>query len=434
MFRDIRIHTLCIVTLALLAAASPSFGWETEADLLATLNNAEAPFFEKTIACKQLAVVGTEAAVPVLVGLLDDEKLSHYARYGLEPIPSAKVDEAFLAALSTLEGRHLIGMITSIATRGKPEAIGPLAEKLDDADCTVATAAAHGIARLGTPKAAEILGKSMSAEFAPACLVCGKTLADQGHRAEAADLLKKLARAEEAPIHVRVATMLHVVRLQRIDGMEMVGEALMSERKQIFNTGLRAARLMEPADATEMALHAMKDASPDRAALLVTLLGELAEEAGLPAVVEAAEADDPTVRIAALGALASLGGAAHVPLLIDAALDQSEEVSAQAQETLVALSDADVDRAVLGLLGDTDRRPLVIRLIGQRRITAAVPELLDLLGGPNRPRSARPSHLPNSTCWASCWVPIPPSCERPSTRQFTPPATVCPIATPPQPR
>ena len=33
-------------------------------------------------------------AVPVLAGLLGDEKMAHYARYGLEPIPDASVDAA----------------------------------------------------------------------------------------------------------------------------------------------------------------------------------------------------------------------------------------------------------------------------------------------------------------------------------------------------
>ena len=94
--------------------------------------------------------------------------LAHYARYGLEPIPSPKVDEALLAALSTLEGKHLIGVIYSLANRGKPEVIGALAEKLGDADEAVASAAAHSIARLGTLAAAAVLSEQMSPKFAAA--------------------------------------------------------------------------------------------------------------------------------------------------------------------------------------------------------------------------------------------------------------------------
>ncbi len=389
MFRNTRTGVAWIALLGLTVLVSPGFAWESEADLLATLNNKDAPFFDKTIACKQLAVVGTEAAVAVLAGLLDDEKLSHYARYGLEPNPSAKVDEAFLAALSTLRGRRLIGLITSIAGRGKfarnaGEAIGPLAEKLDDTDRVVAAAAAHGIARLGTPKAGEILDKTMSAEFAAACLVCSKTLAGQGHTPQAVAMLVKLSKLEGAPKHVRLAAMLQAVALQQSEGREMLAAALASDEKHTFNTGLRTARLLDAADASRAARDAMKDASPARTALLVTLLGDLADAAGLPAVVEAAAADDATVRIAALGALARLGGADHVPLLMDATVDNSQQVSTQAQETLAALAGAEVDRAILGSLDDESHRAVVVRLIGRRRITAAVPKLLGLLDGPNR--------------------------------------------------
>jgi len=384
MFRNIRPRVFCLALLCPMVFGSPGFALESEAELLATLRSDDAPFFEKTLACKQLAVVGTEAAVPVLAGLLDDEKLSHYARYGLEPIPSPKVDEALLAALSTFKGRHLVGVINSIANRGKPEAIGALAEKLDDADRVAAKAAAHSIARLGTPKAGEVLGKALSAEFASACLVCGKTLAEQGHRADAVDLLLKVAELDRAPSHVRLAAMLQVVQWQPSEALDMLAEAMKSEDKQVFKAGLRAARLLKAADATQVTLRAIKGSSPARVAPLVTLLGDLADPAGCEAVVEAAGADDTAVRIAALGALAQLGSADQVTLLMDAAGDQSEEVAAQALKTLAVLSGADVDRAVLGLLDDEPRRATVIRIIGQRRITAAVPKLLTLLDGPNR--------------------------------------------------
>ncbi len=387
MFHDIRFRVLCLALLSMTALASIGLAQESEApptetQLLATLENADAPLFDRMMACKQLGVAGTEKAVPVLAGLLGDKELSHLARYGLEPIPSPEVDVALKKALSTVKGRELIGVINSIANRGKPEAIDALAAKLDDTDRTVATAAAHSIARLGTLKAAEILGKDMSAEMAPALLVCGKTIAEQGHKTEAAELLMTLCRSKDAPMHVRLATVCHVGNLQRYDGMDMLCEFLMQEDKRAFNAGLRAARLIEPADATKMALLAIKDASGARRAQLVTLLGDLADPAdpvGLPVVVEAAKSDNADVRIAALEALGTLGTAEHVTLLMDAAMDPTEEVAAEAQKSLGALAGDEVDRAVLAALDSDTRRALAVRMIGRRRITAAVPKLLTLM-------------------------------------------------------
>ncbi|MAD80240.1 MAG: hypothetical protein CMJ50_05260, partial [Planctomycetaceae bacterium] len=169
------------------------------------------------------------------------------------------------------------------------------------------------------------------------------------------------------------------------NGLGMLAAVLASDDQDEFDAGLRTARLLKPSSlATTAALDAMKRASPSRSALLVTLLGDLGNPAGLPPVVKAVKSDDKAVRIAALAALAPLGNADHVELLVDAALDKSEDVSAVAQKTLAVLKGDDVDSAVLGLLNDEARQAMAIRTIGQRRISTAVPQLLPLLEGPKQ--------------------------------------------------
>ena len=54
-----------------------------------------------------------------------------------------------------------------------PATVEALAPLLDAEDEAVAAAAAHAIARLGSPKAAELLEPRISAKIAPAILVCG---------------------------------------------------------------------------------------------------------------------------------------------------------------------------------------------------------------------------------------------------------------------
>ena len=387
MFRETHARWVCTFTMACIGivfSACQVVAAEPEAQLLATLQNPKASFFDKTIACKQLAVAGTEAAIPVLVDLLDDEKLSHYARYGLEPNPSPEVDRAFLEALSTLKGHHLVGLIQSIANRGKPEAIDALAARLRDTDPTVSGAAAHAIARIGTAKAATILSTAQSADIAPAVLLAGKTLAKQGHKAQAIDLLNKLAAKEGVPQHVRTAAILQTIDLQGEEGLKTLASVLSSSDPDLFATGLRAARLLPVTKAGQTVLGALKDAPPAHAALLLTLLGDLAQPASLPAVVEAVKSREEVVRVAALEALATLGGTDQVLLLMDAARDPSEAVALQAQKSLAALPGAAVDQLVLDLLDDPLRQLVSIQTVGRRRLTAAVPKLLPLMDGPNQ--------------------------------------------------
>ncbi|MBE3068793.1 MAG: hypothetical protein IMZ66_01015, partial [Planctomycetes bacterium] len=115
MLKSMTIGVLAAVLLGLGAAASlgadaPVSAKEREAALIAVLkSNAEQK--EKADACRDLAHLGTRQAVATLAGLLSDEKLSHMARYGLETIPDPAVDVAFRAALGTLKGRPLVGVI-----------------------------------------------------------------------------------------------------------------------------------------------------------------------------------------------------------------------------------------------------------------------------------------------------------------------------------
>ena len=79
-------------------------------DQLIAVLKSDATHKEKSDACRELAVIGTKAAVPTLVAMLPDETMSHMARYALETIPDPSVDQAFRAALSQLKGRPLYHM------------------------------------------------------------------------------------------------------------------------------------------------------------------------------------------------------------------------------------------------------------------------------------------------------------------------------------
>ena len=115
---------------------------EQEAKLIAVLKS-DAPLKDKADACRELSLVGTKESVAPLAALLGDEKLSHLARYGLEPIPDPAVDEALRDALRKLKGRPLVGVIGSIGVRRDAKAVEPLSGLLKDTDADVAQAAAR---------------------------------------------------------------------------------------------------------------------------------------------------------------------------------------------------------------------------------------------------------------------------------------------------
>ena len=105
------------------ATCRPPADKEREAKLIAVLKS-DAQLKDKADACRELSIIGTKACIAPLAALLRDEKLSHLARYGLEPIPDPAVDEALRAALSELKGRPLVGVIGSLGVRRDKKAVG----------------------------------------------------------------------------------------------------------------------------------------------------------------------------------------------------------------------------------------------------------------------------------------------------------------------
>jgi HEAT repeat protein len=158
----------CAVTGAIfLLVVGPNFAQdaktsskEQEASLIAVLKS-NAPLKEKEDACRELAIKGTKDSVAPLAALLEDEKLTHMARYGLEPIPDPAVDDALREALGKLKGRPLVGVIGSIGVRRDVKAVEPLTGLLRDSSPEIVQGTARALGRIGDPAAAQALSGAL---------------------------------------------------------------------------------------------------------------------------------------------------------------------------------------------------------------------------------------------------------------------------------
>lgn len=121
------------------------------AELVGILKDPDATEFAKAKACQRLAVVGDAAAVPALAGLLSDDRLAHYARTALEPMPSGAADLALREALGKLDGSLLVGVINSIGVRRDPMALTALARLRHGDNQAVTQAATAAVNRIRRP-------------------------------------------------------------------------------------------------------------------------------------------------------------------------------------------------------------------------------------------------------------------------------------------
>ena len=173
----------------------------TEQQLIKTIQG-NASQAEKDLACRRLQVIGTEACIDALAGLLTDKKLSHMARVALEPMSSPKAALALRGALGKTSGATKIGLIISLGFRRDTASTGVLTELLKDKDNAVAGAAAAALGRIGTPEAARALGtfrknadKALKITAAEASLTAAEQLARDGKQAETAKICEDLQAA-----------------------------------------------------------------------------------------------------------------------------------------------------------------------------------------------------------------------------------------------
>jgi len=184
-----------------------------EAELLQFIQDPNATVFQKNIACRRLAIIGTRSAVAPLAALLSDEQVAHYARFALRPNPDPSVDEALRAAIPKLKGKLLVGVIDTIGGRGDMTAVDALTRLMYGGDPEVAAAAASALGRIGGPRGAKALQDALAktngelrTEVGNAVLIAAEGFMDKGDRKQALALYNVLSRPD-MPKHVRLGAM-----------------------------------------------------------------------------------------------------------------------------------------------------------------------------------------------------------------------------------
>ena len=390
-----RIHIVVIVAL-LLAGSVVSFAQtvapqQDEPKLIAVLKNPDASQKEKVDACRQLAIIGTKDAVAPLAALLGDEKLSHMARYALEPIRDPAVDAALRDAMGKLKGMPLAGVITSIGVRRDAEAVQPLMQLLMQGETgwEAQSAALRALGQIGTASAAEVL--KVSLDHAPpegmpdvyeGLFRCAERFAAEGDRAAAIGIYD-LLRARDASHQVRAGALRGAILTRGNDGLALLREHLRSNDYLLFSTACQTALEMPGPEVTQALTAAVNDLPADNQILVIWTLAKRADAAALPALFALAQKGEPAVRLEAIRALPQIDDASAVPILVELSGDSDAKISQAAQDALAGLSGDQTDAAIMAMLesGQSSQKLTALDLIGRRRMTKSVPVLLKAARG-----------------------------------------------------
>ncbi|HIJ52570.1 MAG TPA: hypothetical protein HPP66_05375 [Planctomycetes bacterium] len=383
-----KINILVLVVL-LLAGAVQTFGQTippagSEGKLIAILKS-NASHKEKADACRQLGIIGTKKAVAPLAALLSDEKLSHMARYGLEPIPDPAVDEALRDALGKLKGWPLVGVIGSIGVRRDARAVAVLAKLQHNSDRDVAQAASRALGNIGNSDAAKALTRAMIADSTrvnslarhEGLLRCAERLAADGKKSEAIGIYDHL-RGLPAAHQVRGGALRGAILTRGRDGVALLREYLQNKDYIMFSAAVQAAQEMKGSEVTKALTAGLNGLPADNQILIIQTLGKRGDARALPTLSALAKSGAKSVRVAAIKAMPDIGNASALPVLVDLLADTDTEISKSAQEALAALPGREVNAAVMAMLNssDTNRQLKAIEMIEHRRMTEVSSALL----------------------------------------------------------
>ena len=369
---------------ASLAATPPPATAEQVKKLVAVLQS-DANQKDKADACRELARIGDKAAVAPLAALLPDEKLSHMARYGLETIPSPEVDKALREAAGKLEGMQLVGVIGSIGVRRDTKAVSLLAKLLHSPDNAVAQAAARSLGSIGDRSATKALLKALP-EVSPAnqlafcegLLRCAEAATAKGSRKQAMEVYDRL-RNVSGHHQVATAALRGAILTRKQAGLPLLKQALHSDQFLLFLAALRTSQEMPGQDVTRLLAGELSGLPADRQIPTIQNLAKRVDAAALPALYAASKDGQETVRVAAIRAIAEIGNPSATSVLVGLLGDSNQPVAEAAQESLAALPGKEVDAAIMQMLasGAPARRLIAMDLIVRRRMTSAIPALIE---------------------------------------------------------
>ncbi len=379
-------YTLCLALAAGLLVSFFAAALAEEADLIVVITDPDASLKEKSDACRELAQVGTEEAVPALADLLASEELSHMARYALEALPYPAADEALIAALDELEGRPLLGVIVSAGVRRTETAVEPLADLLQSEDLAVAHAAAAALGSIGTENAADALLAAL-AEAEPrdhlalseGVFRCAEALAEAGETDTAIALYDRVLEMEPEARQARLGALRGAVLTRSgEEGLARLEEALNSEEHAVFATAIRLSMELPDEAVGDMLAAGLTEWATDRQLLAIQALGERdGEEAASTLYEMTGEAHPTEIRVAALHVLTRFAYDPVVDTLEGLVVTADGALEEAARRCLIGYPGEAADDAILALLEHEDAsvQLAALELVTDRNM----PQTMDVL-------------------------------------------------------
>ena len=346
----------------------------------------------KQFICRQLSLIGSEESAETLAGMLGDPQTADMARFALERIPGAAVDEALRKGLDKATGAAKVGIISTLGLRGDKASVPILQKLMYDSNADIASAAVTALGQIADPAATAALSEAktktngdLQMQVLDAYLSCGDRLEQAGKPEEAAKIYREIYEAK-VPGVIRVAAFRGMIFCAKDQAGKIIVEAIQKGDPELKSVAFVLVSEIEKPEEIALVAAELPKLPPASQVQLITSLANRGQDTARAAVMDAVKSPNEEVRIAAYKALAKLGNADCVmPLATAAATAKGAERDA-ARETLYTLRDPQADKTILDSIAKAEPTTKVelIRSIAERNIRAADAVLLASAGDADR--------------------------------------------------
>lgn len=353
---------------------------EVEPYLFKALNNSKLSGDAKRFVADQLYKFADEDSVPELSKLLYRSGTGDIARRGLERIDHPDALEALLNALKRAKGSTLTGVIESLGRRRATEATRTLRQFVQSGNTDVVKASLYALGEIGGIDAVQLLGmarlsvrRSLRADGTKAYLRCGWVSLADGDRRAALDVFDSLL-IEVEPIEVRQEAMRGIVQTEREHSIPVVIEALQGDEPELQVAAAEAISAIEGEAVTLALVSSYADLTPPIQQLVVRILGERRDLAGMPTVIQSMLNRSPGVRLEALHAIAKFNHPDTLQTLLKISATGSPEERQLAQTALRSLEGPKINAELVksGMSADNAVRFEAVKMMPLRNATQGV--------------------------------------------------------------
>lgn len=345
---------------------------------LAELAASDLPLTTRLWMLRQLNLIGSDASVDTLAGLLDDQepKIAEAARMALDRIPGRRSSRALLGQLEEEErSGQALGLIDALKRRGYRRANREIAKRLRGEDVDIVRASVVALGELGGGRARRALTEFRGeAPKELEGLVELSLLKVAGNWRMAEGLLMEGSSAA-----ARAAAFRRAVELRGRKAAELMNDFLQSGQEQGRGEILRIAMLSGEPALVEAGKEALTELSPASQSVVLGALAAEGDRSAEALVQPFVDSENETLQLQAVEALGKVGTVSSLSLLMDLLDSSSRDLREAALQAIALLEGDEVDQRLLAQAREGELK--AIQALSARNSEGAVSLLNQLASG-----------------------------------------------------